>query len=119
MRAAKEAGEDCPDFIDDLSQELSKFIEFLLEQIELPRRGPKTNIRRHLCASVCAGIWEEAHGKPNPHSPKLWEACEAYWIACDHDGYDSEHIKNWEDFLSPSNSPKIRLIRGRAATPRM
>jgi hypothetical protein len=117
--AAEEAGEDYPDCFDDIGSPLHELIEFLLTQVQLPRRGPKSDLRRHLCASVCLGIWEDFHGKPQPHSPRLWKACEAYWVACGHAGYESQHIKNWEDFLSPSNSPKIRLIRGRDAARRM
>jgi hypothetical protein len=99
-RAAKLAGEDYPDCIDDIDRHLEELIQFLAPQVELPRRGPKRDSRRHLCAAVCAAIWEELHGVAQPHSPKLWEACEAYWLACDHPENPSGHIKNWEDFLT-------------------
>jgi hypothetical protein len=98
-RAAKLAGEDYELCIYDIDGPLHELIQFLATQIERPRRGPKRDSRRHLCAAVCLGIWQEVHGQAQPHSPKLWDACEAYWVACDQPAYPSGHIKNWEDFL--------------------
>lgn len=99
-RAAEIVGEDYPDCIDAIDGPLEELREFLATQIERPRRGPKRDRRRHLCAAVCLEIWQELHGAAKGHSTKLWEACEAYWIACGHAEYPSGHIKNWEDFLT-------------------
>jgi hypothetical protein len=89
-----------PDFIDDATRALDELIPYLTAQIDLHRRGRPRDHHRHLCAAVCSGIWEELHGSPQPHSPRLWEACEAYWVACDGAETISGHIKNWEDFLT-------------------
>jgi hypothetical protein len=99
-RVAKLAGEDYPPCIDDIDTPLEELIQFLATEVEQPRRGPKRDSRRHLCAAVCLGIWRELHGAPQPHSPKLWDACEAYWLACGHPENPSGHTKNWEDFLT-------------------
>jgi len=93
-------GEEYPACIDDLDRALDELLPILAEGVERPRRGPKRDSRRHLCAAVCLGIWREVHGAPQPHSPKLWEACEAYWVACGHPANPSGHTKNWEDFLT-------------------
>jgi hypothetical protein len=102
-----DATEDQGDDIDRLLLEsalhlqrlLPQYITRVYEMIELPKRGPKLDHPRHLCAAVCMAIWREVWGRPQPHSPKLWEACEAYWVACGHPANPSGHIKNWEDYL--------------------
>jgi hypothetical protein len=110
-RAYEMIGEEYPDCIDTVSNGLYELIPILAEGVERPRRGPKIDLDRHLCAAVCMEIWTQHWGEPQPHSPKLWEACEAYWVACGREGYSSAHIKNWEDYLlqnidPPSNCPK-------------
>ena len=112
VRVYEMIGEEYPACIDDLDGALDELIPILAEGVERPKRGPKLDPSRHLCAAVCAAIWCEVWGKPQPHSPTLWEACEAYWVACGREEYSSAHIKNWEDYLlqnidPPSNSPEI------------
>ena len=99
VRVYEMIGEEYPDCIDALDRALDELLPILAEGVERPRRGPKLALSRHLCAVVCMEIWREYHGEPNPHSPKLWEACEAYWVACGHPANPSGHIKNWEDYL--------------------
>jgi hypothetical protein len=103
-RAYEMIGEEYPDCIDTVSNGLYELIPFLTEGVER-RRGPKLDLSRHLCAAVCMEIWREVSGKPQPHSPKLWEACEAYWVACGYPENPSGHIKNWEDFLLKNIDP--------------
>jgi hypothetical protein len=98
-RAYRMIGEEYPSCIDDVDRALDELLPILAEGVEQPKRGKPINLNRHLCAAVCMGIWTEVHGRPQPHSPKLWEACEAYWVACGREGYSSAHIKNWEDYL--------------------
>jgi hypothetical protein len=100
-RAYEMIGEEYPDCIDTVSNGLYELIPFL----ERPRRGPKLDVSRHLCAAVCMDIWRDVHGRPQPHSPKLWEACEAYWLACDYPPNPSGHIKSWEDYLLKNIDP--------------
>jgi hypothetical protein len=99
IRTYEMIGEEYPDCIDTLDRALDELLPILAEGVERPKRGPKRDLDRHLCAAVCMDIWREHHGEPQPHSPKLWEACEAYWLACGREGYSSGHIKNWEDYL--------------------
>ena len=99
IRTYEMIGEEYPACIDDVLNGLEELTPSLAEGVERPRRGPKLDLGRHLCAAVCGQIWRDLHTKPQPHSPKLWEACEAYWLACGREGYSSGHIKNWEDYL--------------------
>ena len=99
IRVYEKIGEEYPDCIDALDRALDELMPIIAEGVERPRRGPKLDLSRHLCAAVCMEIWCEYHDGPQPHSPKLWEACEAYWVACDREEYPSGHIKNWEDYL--------------------
>jgi hypothetical protein len=107
VRVYEMIGEEYPTCIDDVDQGLVELIPILTEGLENPKRGKKPDLSRHLCAAVCREIWGKVHGKPQPHSPKLWEACEAYWVACGRPAYPSRHIKNWEDYLlKPPNCPR-------------
>jgi hypothetical protein len=99
VRVYEIIGEEYPAYIDDLDRGLDALIPELAEGVKLPKRGPNLNHPRHLYAAVCMAIWREVWGGPQPHSPKLWEACEAYWVACGHSANPSGHIKNWEDYL--------------------
>jgi hypothetical protein len=99
-------GEEYPACFDKVCDGLEELIDIFARQIELPRRGPKLDQSRHLCAAVCGWIWSEIHHRPQPHSPKLWEACEAYWVACGRQPSATGHIKSWEDFLL-KNHPLI------------
>lgn len=93
-------GEEYPPCIDDIDGPLHELISFVAEDALPAKAGRPRDISRHLCAAVCLGIWRDLHGTPQPHSPKLWEACEAYWVACGHSENPSGHTKNWEDFLT-------------------
>jgi hypothetical protein len=99
IRTYEVVGDVYPACIDDVDRALDDLMPIIAEGVERPKRGPKLNISRHLCAAVCGDIWRKLHGTAQPHSPKLWEACEAYWVACGHPQSPSGHNKNWEDFL--------------------
>jgi hypothetical protein len=105
-RIERQFGIEMPDCIDQVSQGLDELIYFLAEQIKLPGKGgPIPDGRRHLCAEVCAEVWQELHSH-QPRSEKLWEACEAYWLACGHAETSAvSRLRNWERYLlelSPS-----------------
>ena len=40
------------------------------------------NIQREICAAVVVESWAIIHGKPEPRSSKLEQACADYWQAC-------------------------------------
>jgi hypothetical protein len=41
-----------------------------------------------------------------PYSEKLWEACEAYWQACDHPETSAvSRLRNWERYLLELSPP--------------
>ena len=87
---------------------LEELIPFLAEQVAQPKRrgGPTPDHRRHLCAAVCAAIWEELYTTHQPGSEWLWKACEAYWVACGHPETSAvERLRNWERYLLELSPP--------------
>jgi hypothetical protein len=98
-RAADMLGEDYPDCIDDVSSALDELIPFLAKGVEMPMAHRPPDLRKRLCAGVCLGIWRDIHGIEEPSSPKLWEACEAYWVACGQPPNASGNLKQWKRFL--------------------
>jgi hypothetical protein len=99
MRVYEMVGEEIPDCIEKVLSGLEELMPLIAEGVRIPKRGRPLDDSRHLCAAVCMKIWSEFHHRPQPHSPKLWEACEAYWVACGHPANPSGHIKSWEDYL--------------------
>ena len=95
--AAEMIGEDYPLCIDDVTNALEELIPILARDIHQPSRPPDP--RLGLCAAVCLGIWRDIRGVEQPHSPKLWAACEAYWVACGHPAKLSGNVKRWERLL--------------------
>jgi hypothetical protein len=98
-KAAEMLGEEYPDCIDDVSFALDELIPFLAQGVEMPMAHRPPDLRKRLCAGVCSGIWRGIHGIEEPSSPKLWDACEAYWIACGQPGNASGNMKHWERYL--------------------
>ena len=102
-RAADMFDEEYPPGLDQTWDGLEELIPFLAEQVVAqPKRrgGPMPDQRGHLCAAVCADIWEELHGTHQPRSEWLWKACETYWQACDHpETSEVDRLRNWERYL--------------------
>jgi len=101
-RAADMFDEEYPPGLDQTWDGLEELIPFLAEQVAQPKRkgGPTPDARRHLCAGVCAVIWEELYDTHQPRSEWLWKACEAYWVACGHPETSTEgRLRNWERYL--------------------
>ena len=101
-RAADMFDEEYPDGLDQTWDGLEELIPFLAEQVAQPKRrgGPTPDYRRHLCAGVCAVIWEELYDTHQPGSEWLWKACEAYWVACGQPETSAvERLRNWERYL--------------------
>jgi hypothetical protein len=100
LKLEQDYGEECPLFIHDALNMLDdELIPFLAEQIKLPRDGRPPDSRLRLCAAVCLGIWRRVKGAAQPYSEKLWEACEAYWVACDHPSSPKGNVKKWQRLL--------------------
>ncbi len=53
-----------------------------LERLGRPSNGRKPNVRRAVCAAVVVEAWRLLHGKAEPRSVPLMEACDEYWRAC-------------------------------------
>jgi hypothetical protein len=100
-KAQKMIGEDIPDCIDDVSIGLHDLLPLIARYIRQPRKGGRTpDYRRYICAWVCSEIWQEVHGAYQPRSERLWEACEAYWLACGQPETSAvDRVKNWERYL--------------------
>jgi hypothetical protein len=100
-------GFETPECIDAASPVLFELREFFEEQrIPARRGGPTPDGRRRICAGVCAGAWRRLHGKIEPYSVRLQDACEAYWLACGHaETSTTGRLKNWEPFLVWTATP--------------
>jgi hypothetical protein len=94
-------GDDLPHCIDDVSIGLHELLPLIARYISQPRKGGRTpDNRRYVCAWVCSEIWKEVHGAYQPRSERLWEACEAYWLACGRaETSEVGRLKNWERYL--------------------
>ena len=53
-----------------------------LDQLAVKRMGRPPNAERDMCAAVVATAWKLLHGKVEPQSLRLQEACGEYWQAC-------------------------------------
>jgi hypothetical protein len=111
-RAAEKLGVEYPLCIDEVTQALEELVPFLAGEVDQPKDGRKPDRRRMLCAAICLEVWRKLHGPVQPYSEKLWEACEAYWQACDHpETSTAERLKNWERFLVwASKRPDEHLV---------
>lgn len=99
-------GLELPDCIDAASRALTELREFFEEQ-RLPSRkgGRRPDGRRKLCAGVCASAWRRLHGKVEPYSSKLQQACEEYWQACgQRETSTTGRLKNWQPFLRTAST---------------
>jgi hypothetical protein len=74
---------------------LPRIRDDLARNVNMPARagGQKPNVPRKVCAAVIVEAWRIIHGKPEPYSRNLWDACTAYWQACNQ-GYRPGD--NWE-----------------------
>ena len=73
-------------------------IRHMLEHLLKPSPrggGPRPNVLRKTCAAVVVEAWRIIHGKPEPYSAELWEACNEYWQACGGE-YRGDAVDNWK-----------------------
>jgi hypothetical protein len=83
------------DFPDDVAvslQALARIKRALAKAVNTPSRPGelRPNVQRKTCAAVVVEAWRIVHGEPEPESPKLWQACNAYWQACGHECQGSD-----------------------------
>jgi hypothetical protein len=81
-----------------------------LDRLTEPHRGPKPDVPHMICAAVVVKAWELIHGKPEPRSEKLYEACELYWQAC---GGSASDIANWRRHVEAATVDDTDWIRKR------
>jgi hypothetical protein len=74
-RACDKLGQDCPPEIDDIGTPLAELLPLIARYIRQPgKRGPSIDWRKHICAWVCASIWEEFHDSAGSNSDTLLAA---------------------------------------------
>jgi hypothetical protein len=105
-----------PVCIDDALTNLHEVTEFLEGEIaEIPRRagGPRPDLRRPICAAVCAEAYRMLHGQIEPYSQHLQDGCEDYWKACGNPPTGkSGWRRNWEEYLLRVAGQDNEWIRG-------
>jgi hypothetical protein len=68
-----------------------------LDLLTKKRSGRPREMGREVCAAVVVEAWRRIHGKVEPRSKKLYEACKAYWGACGGKPIgETDDIDNWE-----------------------
>ena len=64
-----------------------------------------------ICAEVIVEAWKLIHGKAEPRSEKVYEACEEYWQAC---GGPASDLNNWRRHVEKASAknanPWIREV---------
>jgi len=75
-------GVQCPPEVAVALAALPKVRATLKRAEPAPRTGRRPQTRRQICASVIVEIWKLVHGKAEPRSDHLYEACNEYWRAC-------------------------------------
>lgn len=72
--------------------------------------GPRPNVPRGVCASVVVEAWKLVHGKAEPRSIKLLQACDAYWQACSGETR-GEDVENWRRDVEQAVTTNQEWIR--------
>ncbi len=81
-----------PSYITELRQTLPKLRKNLARR-RIRKGGRRPNAQRKFCAAVVVHAWGLIHGKPEPQSTTLLQACNDYWQACGQP--DRGDIENW------------------------
>jgi hypothetical protein len=81
---------------------LTKIKASLERSLNQPGRGggPRPYAQRKVCAAIVVGAWILLRGKPQPRSPKLYNACNELWQACGHEYRSESWRKDVEDAIS-------------------
>jgi len=75
-------GIEYPDFIDDLSTNLSQLVELIRADLEPPKGGRPTDWPKRICALVVIEACRLCHREAVPRSRDVLNACGDYWLAC-------------------------------------
>jgi len=68
-----------------------------LDLLTKKHSGRPREMGREVCAAVVVEAWRRIHGKVEPRSKKVYEACKAYWGACGGKPIGKiDDIDNWE-----------------------
>jgi hypothetical protein len=74
-------GLQCPADVALVLDALPKIREDLA-RLRPPKQGRRPVVGREICAAVIVEAWKIIHGKAEPRSLQLLQACEEYWRAC-------------------------------------
>jgi hypothetical protein len=74
-------GAQCPDEVTVVLASLPR-IKKDLELLSRKRTGRRPDVRREICAAVIIEAWKLIHGKAEPRSQQLEQACKDYWGVC-------------------------------------
>jgi hypothetical protein len=89
-------GVQCPDEVTVALGVLPRIKELLRRYAEMERKGRPRSAQRDICAAVIVEAWKIIHGRYEPRSGKLQEACNEYWRACGGEPIgETEDIDNW------------------------
>jgi hypothetical protein len=86
-------GLECTDYVTSVLGALPR-IKKDLDRLSGVRSRSIT--RHEMCAAVVVEAWKLLHGKVEPRSEKLLEACNEYWVACGgKQRGETDDIENW------------------------
>jgi hypothetical protein len=67
-----------------------------LDGLDRKQMGRRPKVQREICAAVVVEAWKIIHGRAEPRSLKLQEACKEYWLACGGQPISEENDpENW------------------------
>jgi hypothetical protein len=109
---ATPAGLQCPDDV-AIALDVLPRIKKVLALLAKPSKrggGKRPNMQRKACAKVIVEAWRLIHRDPEPYSPKLWDACNEYWLACGRE-YRGEDVETWRRDAGEAVKRPDALIR--------
>ncbi len=75
-------------------QESLPLLKAWLNELSSRPQGRRPYFARELCADLIVFYWKVVHGKVEPGSEEVYQACEEYWQACGGDASDDIE-KSW------------------------
>jgi hypothetical protein len=103
-------GLGCPDDVTLVLDALPRIKTQLDRLVEKPVGRPP-DARRKVCAGVIVESWRLIHGKAEPYSLQLQQACKEYWQACGGEEIgETDDLENWRRHALAADNPWIREI---------